>query len=82
MESHFSATDARKMLEQGENADEFFGKGRTEDVRSILGLDGSLEEMSAMGGGAVQGYGAPLGTKTKKRRNKMSIMSYTYTKKS
>lgn len=63
----FSATDARKMLEQGENADEFFGAGRTEDVRSILGLD-SIEEMSAMGGGAVQGYGAPLGTKTKKKK--------------
>ena len=39
-----------KMLEQGENADEFFGDGRTDDVRSILGLDASLEEMSAMGG--------------------------------
>ena len=63
----FSATDARKMLEQGENADEFFGAGRTEDVRSILGLD-SIEEMSAMGGGAVQGYGAPLGTKKKKKK--------------
>ena len=52
----YSATDARKMLEQGENADEFFGDGRTEDVRSILGLDASLEEMSAAGGGAVQGF--------------------------
>ena len=52
----YSATDARKMLEQGENADEFFGDGRTEDVRSILGLDASLEEMSAMGGGAVAGF--------------------------
>ena len=51
----FSATDARKMLEQGENADEFFGAGRTEDVRSMLGLD-SIDEMSAMGGGAVQGF--------------------------
>ena len=63
----FSATDARKMLEQGENADEFFGAGRTEDVRSILGLD-PIEEMSSMGGGAVQGYGAPLGAKTKKKK--------------
>jgi hypothetical protein len=52
----FSATDARKMLEQGENADEFFGEGRTDAVRSILGLDASLEEMSAMGGGAVAGF--------------------------
>ena len=65
----YSATDARKMLEQGENADEFFGDGRTEDVRSILGLDASLEEMSAMAGGAVAGYAMPLGAK-KRRKNK------------
>ena len=56
------------MLEQGENADEFFGDGRTEDVRSILGLDGSLEEMSAMGGGAVAGYGAPMATRKQKKK--------------
>jgi len=64
----FSATDARKMLEQGENADEFFGAGRTEDVRSILGLDTPIEEMSAMGGGAVEGYGAPLATRKQKKK--------------
>jgi cytidyltransferase-like protein len=64
----YSATDARKMLEQGENADEFFGDGRTEDVRSILGLDASLEEMSAMAGGAVQGYGAPMATRKQKKK--------------
>jgi len=46
----FRATDAREKLEQGENADEFFGAGKTKAVRSILGLE-SLEEMSAMGGG-------------------------------
>ena len=51
----YSATDARKMLEQGENADEFFGDGRTEDVRSILGLDKSIEEVSAAGGGGLHG---------------------------
>ena len=62
----YSATDARKMLEQGENADEFFGKGRTKDVRSILGLDASLEEMSGVG--AVAGYAA--GGPEKKRKNK------------
>lgn len=56
----YSATDARKMLEQGEDADEFFGDGRTAAVRSILGLD-QLEEMSAMGGGAVGGFSWPLG---------------------
>ncbi len=64
----YSATDARKMLEQGENADEFFGDGRTEDIRSILGLDASLEEMSAMAGGAVAGYGAPLATRKQKKK--------------
>lgn len=64
----YSATDARKMLEQGENADEFFGDGRTEDVRSILGLDASLEEMSAIAGGAVAGYGAPLATRKQKKK--------------
>jgi cytidyltransferase-like protein len=51
----YSATDARKMLEQGENADEFFGDGRTIEVRKILGLE-SLEEMSIVGGGAAQGF--------------------------
>ena len=74
----FSATDARKMLEQGENADEFFGDGRTEAVRSILGLDASLEEMSAMGGGAVAGYGAPLGAKKKKKKHSEYNELYLY----
>lgn len=64
----YSATDARKMLEQGENADEFFGEGRTETVRGILGLDSQIDEMSAMAGGAVQGYGAPPGTKKRKKK--------------
>ena len=65
----YSATDARKMLEQGENADEFFGDGRTEDVRSILGLEATIEEMSAMGGGAVAGYAAG-GPEKKRKKNK------------
>jgi cytidyltransferase-like protein len=63
----YSATDARKMLEQGDAADEFFGKGMGGKVRSILGLE-QLEEMSSMAGGAVQGYGAPLGTKRRKNK--------------
>lgn len=74
----YSATDARKMLEQGESADEFFGDGRTEAVRSILGLDASLEEMSAMGGGAVAGYGAPLGAKKKKKKHSEYNELYLY----
>ena len=69
----YSATDARKMIEQGENADEFLGEGRTETVRSILGLDSQIDEMSAMAGGAVQGNGAPLGTK---KRNKKKQSEY------
>ena len=64
----YSATDAREILSQGDAADEFFGKGMGCKVRSILGLDGSLEEMSAMGGGAVAGYAA--GGPEKKRKNK------------
>ena len=64
----YSATDARKMLEQGDAADEFFGDGMGSRVRSILGLDASLEEMSAMGGGAVAGYAA--GGPEKKRKKK------------
>ena len=57
----YSATDAREKLEQGENADEFFGADKTEVVRSILGFDASLEEMSAMvggGGGSIEGSAA------------------------
>jgi len=65
----YSATDAREMLSQGDAADEFFGKGMGGKVRSILGIDGSLEEMSAMGGGAVQGYpGTPMGMKKRKKK--------------
>ena len=74
----YSATDARKMLEQGVGADEFFGDGRTEAVRSILGLDASLEEMSAMGGGAVAGYGAPFGAKKKKKKHSEYNELYLY----
>jgi hypothetical protein len=65
----YSATDARKMLEQGDAADEFFGDGMGGRVRSILGLDGSLEEISAMGGGAVAGYAAG-GPEKKRKKNK------------
>ena len=64
----YSATDARKVLEQGGNADEFFGDGRTEDVRSILGLETPIEEMSGAGGGAVAGYAARGPEKRKKNK--------------
>lgn len=61
----YSATDAREMLEQGMDADEFFGEGRTAAVRSILGLD-QLEEMT----GAVAVAGAVGSIDMKKRKPK------------
>ena len=71
------------MLAQGDAADEFFGKGMGSRVRSILGLDASLEEMSGAGG-AVAGY-ARRSRKEKKEKIKRSnthhTMSYTYIKK-
>tara|TARA_R100000805_G_C3626317_1_gene137729 strand:+ start:8670 stop:9461 length:792 start_codon:yes stop_codon:yes gene_type:complete len=72
----YSATDARKMLEQGDAADEFFGDGMGVRVRTILGLDASLEEMSAMGGGAVAGYAMPLGAKKRKKIKKIKHTPY------
>jgi len=72
----YSATDARKMLEQGDAADEFFGDGMGSRVRSILGLDASLEEMS--GAGAVAGYGVPLATKPKKKKHNEYNELYLY----
>jgi cytidyltransferase-like protein len=59
----YSATDAREMLEQGMDADEFFGEGRTAAVRSILGLD-QLEEMT--GAGAVAGAVGSIDMKKRK----------------
>ncbi len=73
----YSATHAREFLEQGKDADEFFGKGRTATVRSILGLD-QLEEMS--GAGAVAGYSLPLGAHavvgSEKRKKKKKQKEY------
>ncbi len=71
----YSATDAREMLAQGDAADEFFGQGMGGEVRSILGLDASLEEMSAMGGGAVAGYAAG-GPKKKRKKKKTKHPPY------
>jgi len=48
----YRTADVRKILDEGGDADEFFGEGRTSSVRSILGM---LEEMSSMAGGAVEG---------------------------
>ena len=55
----FSATDARNALSNNENADLFFGEGKTQIVRDILGLD-EMQEFSAMGVGPVSGYSGPL----------------------
>jgi hypothetical protein len=52
----FSATDAREALTNDQDADVFFGLGNTEKVREVLGINDPIEEMSAMGGGAVQGF--------------------------
>ena len=52
--SPFSASQIRKSLLEGEDADEFFGEGKTAIVRQILGL----QEMSAMASGAVSGPAA------------------------
>jgi len=51
----FSATDARKAVESDPYADLFFGDGKTQIVRDILGLDEILE-MSSAGGGGLQGH--------------------------
>ena len=73
----YSATDFRNALGNPEDRSEiadFVGGENVAAVLNILGL-GSVEEMSAMGGGAVAGYSAPLGSgsgkptqKTKKKK--------------
>ena len=58
----FSATDMRELLglaeedpDAIEELEEFTGEDNVFDVLSILGLNTGLNEMSSMGGGAVQG---------------------------
>ncbi len=73
----FSATDFRNALGDPANnraeIAEFVGEENIDNVINILGL-GNMAEMSAMGGGAVAGYGAPLasgsGKPTKKKNKK------------
>ncbi len=64
---------ARKMLE------DFVGAGNIDSVLGILGLD-TVKEMSAMGGGAVAGYSAPLasgsGKPTQKSKKKKKQKQY------
>ena len=64
--SPFSATDFRNALGGAlENRDaiaEFVGEENVDEVLKILGLSGSLEEISAMGAGAVSGGASPLGS--------------------
>ena len=64
----FSATDMRELLglaeedpDAIEELEEFTGEDNVFDVLSILGLNAGLNEMSSMGGGAVQG--AAVGAK-------------------
>ena len=63
----YSATDMRELLGDAQNnipaLEDFIGKGNVPELLSILGLEGTLEEMSAMGNGAVGGGstgGVPL----------------------
>ncbi len=74
----YSATDFRNALGDAiANRDEiadFVGEENVDDVLKILGLAVTVDEMSAMGGGAVAGYSAPLGSgsdkPTQKRKKK------------
>ena len=78
----YSATDFRELLGDAQNnvveLEDFIGKGNVPALLDILGLgvEEPLEEMSAMGGGAVGGYSGPLAstsverTPTKKKRKK------------
>ena len=76
----YSATDFRELLGDAQNnvveLEDFIGKGNVPALLDILGLGVPLEEVSAMGGGAVGGYSGPLGstsverTPTKKKRKK------------
>ena len=85
----YSATDFRELLGDPQNnmpeLEEFIGKGNVPALLDIFGLGAPLEEMSAMGGGAVGGYSGPLGStsverspgkkKRKKKRNENIDMS-------
>ena len=69
-----SATDFREAFSKGEDITPFIPQGVDPDeVLVILGKDqppsseSSLDEMSAMGGGAVGGFAAPVGDEPKKR---------------
>ena len=74
----YSATDFRNALgdsaadvaaSRGEIAD-FVGEENVDEVLKILGLSMTVDEMSAMGGGAVAGYSAPLGSGSDKPTQK------------
>ena len=64
----FSATDMRELLglaaesvDAVEELEDFVGEENVFDVLSILGLHAGMQEMSSMGGGAVQGAPAANG---------------------
>jgi len=68
----YSATAFRDALGNPEDRAEiadFVGKENVDTVLGILGLD-TVEETSAMAGGAVAGYAGPLGSTRDKRRQK------------
>ena len=86
----FHASDLRFVLVEATKSDiarkmlgDFVGEENVDNVLSILGLEGKVDEMSAAGGvgASVEGYGAPLVSgsgrpkkkRTKKRNENIAI---------
>jgi len=67
----YRSSNLRKILDEGGDADMFFGEGKTASVRSILGLDSPLEEMSAVG--AIQGSPMPIKKKKQNEYNELYL---------
>ena len=67
----YKSSNLRKILDEGGDADMFFGEGKTASVRSILGLDSPLEEMSAVG--AIQGSPMPIKKKKQNEYNELYL---------
>ena len=68
----YSATAFRKALgnpEDREEISDFIGEENVDNVLSILGLEGKVDEMSAIGapGGSMEGPSVPLGSTLVKR---------------
>jgi len=74
----FNASDMRELLGQAETdpvavdkLKEYVGEANLLDVFSIVGVTpAAIDEMSAMGGGAVGGFSGPIGSKSAKKKKK------------